>query len=195
MPFTFTNRNGKTVTTTFDIIDFLAYRAENPNLTWSVPPASESPSVAKHFGMDYQNQANLRESQEYKDAVGKYAQENGLDPSIFDIKDPQEKRGSIGITKDNKASIGEKVVMFLEGSVHDEDKGHTSADWVHENLDKILDMAKSNGHAPSQRPEKPAPKASASGPTKAQISKELEEKEAALAAAQAEIERLTGKQA
>ena len=186
MPFQFTNRAGRVVITTFEINDFLKYREENPTLTWAVPPSNENHSVAKQFGLDYQGQAQLRESTEYKDAVEAYVGDNSDNISIFAIKTPQQARESSGITKDGRASIGEKVLMFLEGQVSEDDDGQATQDWVSENIEILFELGKDNGFGVTKRPDKVARKTSG-GPTKAQIQQDLEAKEEALAAAQAKL--------
>lgn len=181
MAFNFTNRAGNEVKLEFAIEDWFAHRVENPKMTWSVPPSDTKPSIASTFGLDYQNQANLRESSEYAVAAEAYAEAHKVDVSLFAIKKPQESRPTAAITKAHKAAIGEQVVIKMESITADD--GQADENWVISHLHDLFHHAKLGGFSPKARPAKPAPKAPGGGKTKAQIQEALD-------AAEAELERL-----
>ena len=188
MSFIYTNRVGRKITNSFHINDFLAHRVANSKQTWSVPPSSDKPSIAKHFGLDYQQQAQLRESPEYADAVAAFAKANNHEHDLFDVKGVQSSRPTSAITKADKASIGEKVVIAIEGMLPKDDEGQATTGWVNEHLDGLIEHAKRHNFPVKARPAKPEPKA-ATGETKATLKQSLQDKEEALAAAHALLDK------
>lgn len=188
MSFIYTNRAGRKITTDFHINDWLAHRVANAKQTWSVPPASDKPSIAKHFGLDYQQQAQLRESTEYADAVAAFAKANNHEHDLFDVKVVQASRPTSAITKADKAALGEHVVMALENMTPEGDEGQATVSWAKENLEKVFAHAENHKVAATARPAKPEPKA-ATGETKATLKQSLQDKEEALAAAHALLDK------
>ena len=186
MPFTHTLRSGNKKTLDFEIDDFLKYRADNPDMALHINGKAET--IAGHFGLDYQGQAQLRESQEYLAVSAAYAEANNVDVGIFACKSAQESRGSIGITKSDKVTIGEKFIVFAESRVDEPDEEkefESTSEWANTSLDNaISDLLNMEWVAPARPEAKPKPTPSAK---KAELEDELAKKEEQLAKAEAAL--------
>ena len=189
MSNTYTNRAGKQVTLDFEISTYLKFIVDNPGMRLHRPPAEkDQPSVAKNFGLDYEQQAQMRESSEYKAAAEAFAAENNLNVDDLAIKDPVQQRETGTIKNADKATVGERVVMELERLAparEDGKDGYPTTEWLTTNTDAVLDLVgnsvASGALIITEMPEKPAPKTPAE--TKAKLKEEVSKKEASLASA------------
>lgn len=189
MPGTYTNRVGKSVETSFSIAEYLQFIVDNPSMRLHRPPAqNDQPSVAKHFGLDYEQQAQLRESPEYKAEAEAFAAANQVDIKDLAVKGEVKPRESDGINKSDKLAIGEKIALKLEELAparEDGKEGKATTEWLNANTDNIIaliDNSISTGALViTEMDEKPAPKTPAE--TKAQLKEDANKKKEALAGA------------
>ena len=167
--FEYTNRVGNKCTTDFGIDEWFDHMIANPNKALFVQ--GDDTTIAGHFGItNYQIAAQLRESSEYHAQADAYAEAHGIDVKLLEKKDVQSSRPTGAITKADRESLGERVIVNLEELLPEGDEGEASSEWAKENLASVFVNAKDQAWMPSARPIPPEK------PTTASAKKQAEER-------------------
>ena len=167
--FEYTNRVGNKCTTTFGIDEWFDHMIANPNKALFVQ--GDETTIAGHFKItNYQIAAQLRESPEYHAQADAYAEAHGIDVKLLEKKDVQSSRPTGAITKADRETLGERVIVNLEELLPEGDEGEASAEWAKENLASVFANAKDQAWMPSTRPIPPEK------PTTASAKKQAEER-------------------